>query len=85
MYLLDTSQLQQQDYYANILEKYVAWIKGARRGPQVDEILMPGEIEQQRYAQRQRDGVDVPDGTWQQTNELAERLGIQSEACFSAP
>ena len=85
MYLLDTSQLQQQDYYANILEKYVTWIKGARRGPQVDEILMPGEIEQQRYAQRQRDGVDVPDGTWQQTSELAERLGVQSEACFSAP
>ena len=85
MYLLDAAQLQQTDYYGSILERYVTWIKGAKRAPQVDEILMPGEIEQQRYAQRTHDGVDVPAGTWQQTLDLAERLGIGSEVCFSAP
>jgi uncharacterized oxidoreductase len=42
----------------------------------VDEILLPGEIEVRRRQQRERDGVPIPDETWRQIRELAERLGV---------
>ena len=41
----------------------------------VNEILMPGEIELRRQAQRAADGVSIPDETWRQLRELATRVG----------
>ena len=44
--------------------------------PGVDEILLPGEIEARRKQQREADGVDIPDETWRQINELADKLDV---------
>ena len=76
MYLLDAAQLQQTDYYGSILERYVTWIKGAKRAPQVDEILMPGEIEERTQTNRLANGIDIDETTLQQIEEKCEMLGI---------
>jgi hydroxycarboxylate dehydrogenase B len=57
------------------METYVASLKSCRKQPGVEEILLPGEIELRRDAQRRSEGVPIPDETWRQINELADRLG----------
>ena len=39
------------------------------------QFLMPGEIELRREKDRREKGVEVPQETWRQINELAARLG----------
>ena len=58
------------------MDTYVAHIKGTARQPGVDEILLPGEIENRRKKEREVQGVVVPDGTWQQTLDLADALNV---------
>ena len=74
-HLIDVQAVTSQQEYASWIEKYVAWLKSSRQAAGVDEILLPGEIEAQRRAQRQKEGIPLPDETWRQTRELAERLG----------
>ena len=82
---LDRKFFLSSEDFSSEVNRFIAWVKTSKTTTPEGEILMPGEIEQQRYAQRTHDGVDVPAGTWQQTLDLAERLGIGSEVCFSAP
>ena len=63
--------------YDEWIERYVEHIKSARRMPGVNEILLPGEIEQRRSELRIADGVEIPDETWRQINETAEKLGLE--------
>lgn len=75
MYFLDVSKFVAPEEYDALIEKYVAYIKSSRRVGGVDEILLAGEIELRRQADRLEAGVPVPDETWRQLRELAERLG----------
>ena len=77
--VIDVEQLMPREEFDAAIEHYVDWIKSSRKAPGIDEILMPGEIESRRREQRVRDGVEVPDGTWKQTCDLAERLGASLE------
>ena len=79
MYFLDIEQVIARDEYDAQIEKYVAFIKGSRRMPGVEEILIAGEIEIRRQQQRLADGVAVPDETWRQIRELAARLDVSLE------
>jgi uncharacterized oxidoreductase len=76
MHLIDIEQFVPRSAYDALTEKYTAYIKSCRRMEGVDEILLPGEIEVRRRQQRERDGVPIPDETWRQIRELAERLGV---------
>lgn len=75
MYFLDFSQFLARSDYDALVEKYVRHVKGARKMPGTTEILMPGEIEVRREAQRRTEGVPIPDETWRQLGETAARLG----------
>ncbi len=74
--LLDIDQFLPRAEYEQWIERYIVHIKSSRRVPGVEEILMPGEIEQRRLAQRREAGVAIPDETWRQLCELAARLGV---------
>jgi len=75
MYLIDVEKLMSAELYATVIGQYVDYIKSSRKIPGVDEILMPGEIELRRQAERRRDGITIPDMTWQQTLDQATRVG----------
>ena len=79
MYLVDVSAFTELDDYQEMLARYVAHIKAARKLPGVEEILMPGEIEMRRQQQRSAEGVDVPEETWRQISELAASLDVSIE------
>jgi uncharacterized oxidoreductase len=76
MYLVDVDKVACRADFDSLLERYVAHVKSSKRLPGVDEILMPGEIELRRQAERECDGVDVPAETWRQIRELATSLGV---------
>lgn len=80
MTLIDASQLLPKDEYDQWLTNYHEHIKSAQRIDGVDEILFPGEMETQRRATRERDGVELPAETWRQISELADSLGCDISA-----
>ena len=75
-HLIDVEAVTSGQEYADWIRKYASWLKSSRPASSGGEILLPGEIEAQRRAQRQKEGISLPDETWRQTQELAEQLGI---------
>ncbi len=75
--LLDIEQFLPKGEYDGWVARYIEHIKSSRRMPGVDEILLPGEIEQRRSKQRALEGVPIPEETWRQIRETAERLGVE--------
>jgi LDH2 family malate/lactate/ureidoglycolate dehydrogenase len=54
-------------------------IKAVPPGPGFDEVLVPGEVEARSQQQRERDGIPIPDLTWQAVGEVAASLGLELE------
>lgn len=79
MYFVQIERFLPRDEYDRMIDRYITSIKSSRRMPGVDEILMPGEIELRRLAERKGHGVSVPDETWRQIRELASSLGASLE------
>ncbi|MFP6765420.1 MAG: Ldh family oxidoreductase [Planctomycetaceae bacterium] len=75
MYFLDIDQFLDRSEYDSLIATYVENLRSSRKQSGVAEILMPGEIENRREMLRRAEGVDVPDETWRQITELADRLG----------
>jgi len=76
LYLVDVAQLMPAEQYAATMKQYVEYLKSSRVAPGITEILMPGEIELRRQAERREQGISVPDMTWRQTLDQAERVGV---------
>ncbi len=76
MSFIDVAQFLPFDHYKALLSTYVTSLKSSRRLPGVEEILLPGETEQRRRAEREKNGVAVPEETWRQLNEMADRFAV---------
>lgn len=75
MYFVDVNQFLDRAEFDALVERYVESIRSTKKQPGVTEILLPGEIELRREKDRLEKGVEVPDETWRQINELATRIG----------
>ena len=75
MQLIDIESFVPREQFDTTIEMYTAHLKSSRHMDGIDEILLPGEIEVRRRQKREQEGVPIPDETWRQLNELAERLG----------
>jgi ureidoglycolate dehydrogenase (NAD+) len=64
------------DAYKAEAEYLVAALKDLPKADGVDEIFMPGERGDAIFEQRQRDGIPVPQTTWDQIGKVADRFGI---------
>lgn len=60
------------------IERLVEWVKSSDRLPGVEEILVPGEVEQRAREQRIREGIYVEDRTWNEMVETARELGVEA-------
>ena len=76
LYLIDVGQLLPAAEYEMWIERYVGYIKSSAKTPGTTEILMPGEIENQRQRERQAHGISIPDKTWELIQQLATKLGV---------
>lgn len=79
MSLMAVDHFQPREDYDQWMEKYVQYLKSSRTLPGVKEILLPGEIEERRGAERAQSGVQIPDETWRQIRELAGKLSVSVE------
>ena len=52
-------------------------LKATPRAPGFEEILLPGEPEWRCKAARERDGIPLPEVTWQRIEESANSLGLR--------
>jgi len=74
--LISIEHFLPKDEYDQWMTKYAGYIKSSKTAPGVKEILLPGEIEERRCAERNASGVSIPDETWRQIHELATKLGV---------
>jgi uncharacterized oxidoreductase len=45
-----------------------------------ERVMVPGEPEKETKEQRLRDGIELPETTWTEINELCEKLGVDIDA-----
>jgi len=64
------------DAYKAEAEYLVAAIKDLPKADGIDEIFMPGERGDAIFEQRLRDGIPVPQATWDAVGAVADRFGV---------
>jgi LDH2 family malate/lactate/ureidoglycolate dehydrogenase len=67
---------QPLEQFREMADRLVAAAKEARKAPGVEEILVPGEMEWKTLAVRTREGLDVPEVTWQRIVDAGARHGV---------
>jgi len=59
------------------VDRLVEGLKALPKADGIDEILVPGEREDQTYEERIRHGIPLPEGTARRLRLVAERFGIE--------
>lgn len=68
---LDPEAFYGKEAYARQCESHARFIKSARPAEGVDEVLLPGEFEQNMAKRRLAEGIDLADSTWDGLIEIA--------------
>ena len=71
---------QPLEQFCCMVDETIDAIKAGRKAPGVEEILVPGEPEWRIREQRLRDGIDLPEGTWQRIVASGARYGVTVKA-----
>jgi LDH2 family malate/lactate/ureidoglycolate dehydrogenase len=69
--------------FATYVEGLLQRIKASQPAAGFDEVLLPGEPEIRIQSERERDGIPIPDTTWQKLADLAEALEVSIEGQVS--
>ncbi|WP_261131598.1 Ldh family oxidoreductase [Bacillus sp. Marseille-Q3570] len=82
---VDINRFMPIETFKERMDLYIQDIKAEPRAEGVQEILIPGEIESRRMAERKRKGIDLPLKVVNELNEIGERYGLNlSDATFHA-
>ena len=73
---LDPVRLDPAGFFPEDVMRYIAYVKSARPAIPGGEVLVPGEPEELMRVQRLKDGVPLPQDTWNAIVEAARRIGI---------
>ena len=65
-----------RDRYEVLAGELLDNVKSTPAAPGFEEVLLPGEVEQRSLATRSKDGIPIPQATWEQLTELAVSLGV---------
>ena len=76
MQVLNVSAFTPLEAYQQGVRAFLDGIKSIPPAPGFDEVLVPGDYEHRSRVQRLAHGVDVPDTTYQQILECAEKLKV---------
>ncbi len=64
--------------------RFVDWVKSSKPLPGVEEVLVAGEPERKRRAERERDGIPVDHTTWAEVKKAASAIGLDRAALDKA-
>ncbi|HHX45241.1 MAG TPA: Ldh family oxidoreductase [Chloroflexi bacterium] len=73
---INIEAFQPLDEFRQMVDDMVAAAKAVRKAEGVDEILVPGEPEWRTREQRLRDGLQLPDATWERIVESGAKCGL---------
>lgn len=79
IYLTPSAFMEEDDFFAAEVRQYVDWVKSAAPAAGVSEVLVPGEPERMRKAERLANGVELPDDVWASIVTAAENVGLGAE------
>jgi hydroxycarboxylate dehydrogenase B len=77
---IDPSALRPLDDFVGAVEAINDRVAGVPPAPGSDGVLIPGQPEERSRERRLREGIPLPDATWQAIQETARELGVQIEA-----
>ena len=75
-FYVDPKVLDPAGFFPKDVAKYVSFVKSSKPAGGGSEVLVPGEVEARTRAQRQADGVPLPDDTWAAIVETARSVGL---------
>lgn len=73
---LDVAAFRPLEGFRAMVDALVREVKAGDVAPGFDEILVPGEIEWRTREQREREGLYLPQATWQRILDTAEKVGV---------
>jgi uncharacterized oxidoreductase len=76
---VDPRRIDPDNFFDGEISRYVAYFKDTRPVAGTDEVLIPGEPEAAKRAERSKNGVPLPDDTWAAIVNTARDVGV-SEA-----
>jgi uncharacterized oxidoreductase len=74
--LLNPAAFGPESVFAAEVDRFLTYIRSARKESPGAEILMPGEVEARNRAKRIRDGIELDDTTWGQILTTARGVGL---------
>ena len=77
---IDIGGFGNPDRFAAEAERLGTAIAGLARADGTDKIMLPGERGDAIRAEREKNGIPVPRGTWQRIAKAAEKLGVKLPA-----
>lgn len=74
---LDVEAFRPLDGFRRMVDEHVAAVKAGTRAPGVEEILVPGELEWRTRDARLREGIELPEATWERIVDTGMRCGVE--------
>ena len=62
--------------YKQEIGKLIDWVRSSPTQPGVERIYLPGEIEAETRAEREANGIPLPESTWQELVQTADELNV---------
>jgi hydroxycarboxylate dehydrogenase B len=75
-FYVDPKVVDPEAMFPQDVARYIAYFKSAKPAASGGEVLIPGEPEQRTRAQREREGVPLPDDTWASILAAAREVGV---------
>ena len=70
--------------YREMVDATVDGLKALPRREGVDEIFVPGELEDRETERRERAGIPLPEGTVRNLRKAAQELGVALPAALAS-
>ncbi len=70
VHVMNVASFREFPAFSAEIERFINYIKSAKRAAGVDEILMPGERGWNEQRKREQEGIPIDDETWQQIQDL---------------
>jgi uncharacterized oxidoreductase len=83
-FYVDPARLDPTGFFGPEVTRYADWVKSARPIESGGEILLPGEMEQRRRAERLATGVPLSDDTWAAIVATAVSVGLGEQRIAAA-
>jgi LDH2 family malate/lactate/ureidoglycolate dehydrogenase len=79
---IDICRFVDMGVFAETIRAYVQDIKGLRKQPGIEEILVPGEVESLKEEENRRLGIELPDSVAKNMDEILAQRGSRMRICL---